>query len=438
MYIYKIDINIHNEIDTLYKDIQNTHPEFIYSYTVSKTKSDRKYLAMYKTSILQSLYNNISKAYIAWNKYNKTITKNICTKKNKPIPKLKNHHWIDRNVQTHIEKHCVFSNTFSFTVGARTYTIHILLENMTNQSCTRKVKETLKYTYILLHLLQNYAHIHNTGYIDTGKCSKEVDVFLYMTRLKKCLPETTSQPLNQNHVNTAFTTGCQLQTEICVFREEEWLKVLCHESFHNLGLDFISIDTTYLQEANTQVKNIFPVNVVDLRLYETYCEMWGEIINIMLLSYSHSNLNKSIRKTQRKQSVSFTTWCKQLSKYLNREVIFSCIQMNKMLQHNQLTYKELYTNRQKTSKYSEQTQCFAYYVLKGIFMVHYLDFFDFCKHQAESFSVDFVLTKPNLHNYISIILSNYNSSRMLFYISKTETHIKSSMDKSMRMSLHGN
>ncbi len=50
------------------------------------------------------------------------------------------------------------------------------------------------------------------------------------------------------------------------FREEEWLKVLCHESFHNLGLDFISIDTTYLQEANAQVKNIFPVNVDDLRV----------------------------------------------------------------------------------------------------------------------------------------------------------------------------
>ena len=428
-------MNVHSDTDTLYKDIQKTNPQFIYPY--AKIENDRKCMTMYKKSILQNVYNNITKAHSAWNKYNKTLTKSsICTTKNKYIPKLKNHHWIETNIRTYIEKQCIFTNTFSFTVGVRKYTIHIVLENMTNQACTRKVKEILKYTYILLHMLQNYAHIQNIGSDNTDKCSKEVNVFLYMTRLKKCLPDDISQPLTQNHVNTAFTTGCQLQTEICVFREEEWLKVLCHECFHNLGLDFISIDPTYLQEANAQVKKVFPVNVDDLRLYETYCEMWGEIINIMLLSYNHSDLNKSKRKTQKNKSVSFNIWCKQLSKYLNREAIFSCIQMNKMLHHNKITYKELYTNRQKASMYSEETQCFAYYVLKGIFMVHYLDFFDFCKHQAETFSVDFVLTKPNLNNYISIILSNYNSDRMLFYIAKT--HLQQSMNKSMRMSLHGN
>ena len=38
--------------------------------------------------------------------------------------------------------------------------------------------------------------------------------------------------------------GCRETSEITIYREEEWIKVLIHELFHNLNLDFSSMDIT--------------------------------------------------------------------------------------------------------------------------------------------------------------------------------------------------
>jgi hypothetical protein len=67
---------------------------------------------------------------------------------------------------------------------------------------------------------------------------------LYFTNYLKILPPANGSIIDQEHANTAFTTSCKTNTEINLFREEEWFKVLVHETFHCMGLDFSSEDPT--------------------------------------------------------------------------------------------------------------------------------------------------------------------------------------------------
>ena len=71
-----------------------------------------------------------------------------------------------------------------------------------------------------------------------ANCSKKLKIFIYMLEEKKYLPEKPVEILSPDHCNSAVTTACQSKTEIIIYRKEEWFKVLIHESFHSLGLDF--------------------------------------------------------------------------------------------------------------------------------------------------------------------------------------------------------
>ena len=121
------------------------------------------------------------------------------------------------------------------------------------------------------------------------KLTKKLAGDVYFIDLKKTLPRKHDDPIDQIHVNTAFTTTCQPHTNVHIFREEEWYRALIHESFHNLGLDFILMDSKFKKIAEDRIRAIFPVTITELRFYETYCEMWGEIMNCMFMVYFIEN-----------------------------------------------------------------------------------------------------------------------------------------------------
>ena len=70
---------------------------------------------------------------------------------------------------------------------------------------------------------------------------------MYLTPHKKKLPKQYNL-IDREHANTAFTTSCQTETEICIFREEEWFKTFIHETFHNMGMDFTANGSQYTNE----------------------------------------------------------------------------------------------------------------------------------------------------------------------------------------------
>ena len=76
-----------------------------------------------------------------------------------------------------------------------------------------------------------------------------------MTPFKKKLPENDYEILSPTHCNSAVTTSCIRNGEICIYRKEEFLKVLIHESFHIFGLDFSGLPISRLKK---NILKIFP------------------------------------------------------------------------------------------------------------------------------------------------------------------------------------
>ena len=64
-----------------------------------------------------------------------------------------------------------------------------------------------------------------------------------LLHLSKSLPDTNTSTLGPDNVNTAFTLACSPNSEMVIFRREEWKKVFIHETFHTYGLDFSSHDS---------------------------------------------------------------------------------------------------------------------------------------------------------------------------------------------------
>ena len=429
---------------------------------------------------LSSLVRDIEEADKSWMKRKKDILNAalITTVANveTDIPKSNMYNsGIDTEIRTHIETHSAHVSLFSnISIGERIYDIYIVQE-----AGKRLTQSKMRYIYCWLHVLQKHAPIRNTGASPPGGeaalCSKNVKIYLYLSSLQKLVPDSYAEPVCTKHVNTAVTTGCQHSSEVNIFRLEEWFKVLIHESFHNTGLDFIEINPDVLASVNKSIKQVFPVNVDDLRLYETWCEMWAEILyNLFALTMTKSKTKTTMiiqtkrrggatkSKTKKSKSKpnsksnnmispqSSMVILRELDKRLTRESIFSSVQCSKLLRTQHLTYEDLCTNPSKTAKYEETTQCFCYYVLKGIWMIHFTDFLLFSVQMhsntsadIQSSPIDFRLDNPDNHlqayaeQLLSLALQKTTREFMSTGLKILETEVDDDFfQNTLRMSLY--
>ena len=200
-----------------------------------------------------------------------------------------------------------------------------------------------------------------------ANCSKKLKIFIYMLEEKKYLPEKPVEILSPDHCNSAVTTACQSKTEIIIYRKEEWFKVLIHESFHSLGLDFANYSTKKFEEG---INNIFPLK--EISVTETYAEFWATILNCLFCSFSMID-----KKSDFENFMLYNCF------FIQFEQIFSLLQMIKILNFMGINYKSLY---QKDSisisvrkyLYKEKTNVFAYYILKCLLLFYYDDFLEWC------------------------------------------------------------
>ena len=90
---------------------------------------------------------------------------------------------------------------------------------------------TSQIMYLLLFMYWVYIHQINVPNL------LHIDIFL--TPLKKIFPKKKMSQIDVINVNSGFSNfGCRNTANITIYREEEWVKVLIHELFHNLNLDF--------------------------------------------------------------------------------------------------------------------------------------------------------------------------------------------------------
>ena len=250
--------------------------------------------------------------------------------------------------------------------------------------------------FMVLYLLRN----------SSDTCSKTLSIFCYMTPFKKLLPETRSETLSSNHINTGMTYQCIKNNEVCVYRHEEWFKVLIHELLHAHGAD-MSITFTPKQ---------FYIDS-KIRVGEAYVEFWAVYLNSVFAAYYLAKQDKILKNTN-------YLFSEYLAKFIRAERIFSLIQVNKILRYNNVKYNTLF----KTNNiYREKTNVFAYYILKSIFLFNYYNFMVKCmKYNNNNYGV--------IHQkYIETFIDKYAKNRdYRKYLNKLNVDY---MNKSLRMTI---
>lgn len=283
---------------------------------------------------------------------------------------------LPEGVKTYINSAPV-KNTFKFTLsikGNKTVHIHITFFNKTvkkslMQFIAKKMELWLKTAY-------HYAPPH---------CSNILNVHIFMTDLKKTLP-AKGEPIEPINANTAFTTSCSAETSIHLFRREEWFKVFIHETFHCLGLDF-SHHTSSANLAKQSILSIFNIKS-GVRLFETYCEMWADTMNLIVCNVI------DYPRMSSKQIMNLTT------RQLNIERKFALFQAAKALAHYSTTYQQLF-DKSVRPKFVEKTEVFCYYILRSLLMYNLNVFYNWCLRSNQG-SLAFINPAINVSKFLKI------------------------------------
>jgi hypothetical protein len=384
------------------KNISLDLQQFMKHSVTHLTNFQPNVLSPVSTSFISTLFHKIHHANIKWYEDNAMI---LNTKTNWPISHLpQQYNYIPELIRKTIEsikRETIFQHQFTLEIGNKTFRILIWFPTfiktvsqstilMSDIQIQEKVNRILQKIYIWLSIATSYIH-KNT------KCSKTVNIFLFLTEHTKSLP-TNDNKIQQINVNTAFTTGCVNEhTNIFIYREEEWFKVFMHETMHNLGLDFIGIATNP-ELIRNKIYPTFPISVQDIRLYETYSELWANIMNILFVVYFTDIPAKKGR-------LPIVRWTQLFTKRLYLEQLFSLFQATKILIFHKMKYSDLFVV-EKAQLYKEETHVFSYYILKSIWLLNINSFLEFCVSQKNGVSLKFHLSQPNLDKFIHILIKN--------------------------------
>ena len=359
------------------------------------TKNNFNYIHQTSTTnkILKNLYNEIMNASI----YCKNIKYKITVKKIEnsshiPKPVHFNANSFPREIMEHIDKSSASALLYSFSLYDRKVKVYFVIENdidIDNNVYNEYIESIATWLYML--------HLHSSK-----KCAKKLAIYFYFTSHEKILPTSNAHTLNELNVNTAFTTTCPIDSEIIVYRKEEWFKVFIHETFHNFGLDFSMMDNEIVTK---EIISIFKVKS-HVNGYEAYAEFWAEIINI-LFCCMHTSKNK-------KDSNEILS---MMERYINLERAHSLFQLTKTLDFMGLSYNELYSNTNKSSLrreklYKENTNVLSYYIIKSVLLTNYQGFLHLCS-VTNKYIFDFTKTNENLLTFCKFIERNYKSKQML-------------------------
>lgn len=296
-------------------------------------------------------------------------------------------------VREHINEKTMNQLCYSISLVDRTVKIYFLVEELNPEKNIKVYNSYVDHILMWLVMINDYT---------SKKCAEVLTIYLYFTSLKKEMPSSDLLILGEYHVNTAFTMTCPKNSEIVIFRKEEWFKVFLHETFHNFGLDFSDMNN---RTCNAKILNIFPVKS-DVNLFEAYAEFWAKIMNIVFCSYL--NLKN---KSDVKEFLTNTEF------FANFERMYSFFQMVKVLDFMNLSYEQLYKkgaqyDALRDTLYKEHTNVLSYYIITLILMDNYQSFIDWCNINNTSL-LQFKKTTSNQEKFCDFIVTKYKSNVFL-------------------------
>ena len=373
-------------------------------------------------SIIMDLYKDIYNAY----KYLNSLKQkgnyfNITTKKISSASQISKPHNFNSNsfpeiIRKHIDELTLSEIIYNFSLYGRMIKLYFIVEE---DNVELKLDEFNKYVdniIIWLYILNQYA---------SKQCANTLAVYFYFTSLEKKLPNSNIFILDERNVNTAFTTTCPRDSEIVVFRHEEWFKVFIHETFHNFGLDFSDMNNN---ESKNCILNIFQVNS-EVNLYESYTEFWAEIMNALFCSFFALKDKNDVDE-----------FLSNSEFFINFERTYSFFQLVKTLNFMGLTYKDLYSKSEhsrilRENLYKEKTNVLAYYVIKTVLINNYQGFLSWCK--INNFSLlQFKKTLANQKEFCKFIEKNYKTTSMINGVVETQHFLNNIQKDKKKTNLH--
>jgi len=297
-----------------------------------------------------------------------------------------------------------FNEIYYFQIKNIDFQIHFVSEKKySTEYLNKKIERIIKMIHLLLLFHRD-------------EMLKAINILLFLTDKKKELPNKKNMIVNENNVNTAVTFSCSENGEIFLYRDEESFKVLIHELLHSMCYDFSSLNTTL--NLKNEVLKMFNVNS-KFYLGEAYAEFWANIINTTIMSYE---LLKN--KTDFED---FTHNFKILNLFERMFSIFQCI---KFLDYMGLKYTDIISKEKKVknkalSIYREDTNVFAYHILKMVWLFNTESFINWFDKNNQN-----LIYSEKTHNYIGKILkktkNHYNEDLLIQLIEHIEKfHINS-------------
>jgi hypothetical protein len=377
-----------------------------------------------ENTALEQLYDNFIKAdsYVATLQkkdfFDYKITK-INMISQIPKPEITDSYYFPHEIQKYVDDNASYVIHYSATIKNRNVNLYFTMFHELSAHEIQSMNECVYMIYMWVFIANIYA---------TKSCSKTFTLYAYLTPFKKMLPNNQLTTLNTEHVNTAYTSGCRENTEIVIFRKEEWFKVFIHETFHNFGLDFSNMN---MRNVDSELNTIFNVNV-EYKLYESYCETWARIINVMFHTYNKMHNNGTTNTLKEQTPNNIDKFELLFKKDMKRECIHSMTQSLKILHFMNLNHK-MVTSKTQTSVnicnhlYKEKTAVFTYYIITGLLVNNYIEFMNWCFVHNPSVLL-FHKSQDNIESYIELIRRSKDDKHIRKNIVKIEKLLLSMSD----------
>ena len=270
--------------------------------------------------------------------------------------------------------------------------------------------------YILTRTIMEFLINQSTN---NGKLKNhKIDIYLYLTKHIKLIPTEVNKKVGWIHINTGVTIYSDeiTNSEINIYRAEEWFKTLIHEGIHNLGMDFNGDTLEYYNK----LKRIFIVDS-DYLLFETYTEVWAEIIQILFISILNNK--------------------KSINERFTNEFYFSLLQSKKIFSlctMNKGTYNDLINKNNHILKlYKEDTNCFSYFILKMVALYKINEFIFWCDENNNSKIMQFTKSNKNIISFINFFEKYYKDKHLIKLINKLDILNEGEfIKKTTRISIH--
>ena len=252
--------------------------------------------------------------------------------------------------------------------------------------CLTYYDESAHYVFLILCLFSQFS---------TNTSNKSLKIDIYMTHFKREMPKKKGDIIGPMNVNGGFTQACIKDGSITIYRKQEWFKVLIHEAMHSFCFDF---STQNQAGVNKKLRSIFPIDIM-FRLFETYSEMWAEILNVSLVAFELTKI----------RSLNFDNFVKFFEFLMSLERYYCFFQTSKILIHLNLSYEDLLT---PGNKYKEASNIFAYYICRCLLYLDYNQFIRWCHIHNTNF-FNFTHRNVNILDFYNFIRKKYKNKLLL-------------------------